>query len=73
MTLPVQALTAKELDLRGSFRFHEEFFAGVDLMRAGLIDVAPLITHTLPLAEAVDAFEIAGDRGQAVKAQIDFA
>ena len=73
MTLPVQALTAKELDLRGSFRFHEEFFAGVDLMRAGLIDVAPLITHTLPLTEAVDAFEIAGDRGQAVKAQIDFA
>lgn len=73
MTLPVQAITAKELDLRGSFRFHEEFFTGVDLMRGGLIDVAPLITHTLPLSEAVAAFEIAGDRAQAVKAQIDFA
>ena len=32
MTLPVQALTAKELQLRGSFRFHEEFFIGVTLM-----------------------------------------
>ena len=25
MTVPMQTITAKELDLRGSFRFHEEF------------------------------------------------
>ncbi|RED18057.1 L-idonate 5-dehydrogenase [Pontivivens insulae] len=72
MTLPVQAMTAKELSLKGSFRFHEEFFTGVSLMRKGLIDVKPLITHTLPLDEAVAAFDIAGDRSQAMKAQIDF-
>ncbi|OHV81932.1 L-idonate 5-dehydrogenase [Ensifer sp. LCM 4579] len=73
MSLPMMAITAKELDLRGSFRFHEEFAIGVGLMQKGLIDVKPLITHTLPLAEAVTAFELASDRSQAMKAQIAFS
>ncbi|MCG6903481.1 MAG: L-idonate 5-dehydrogenase [Rhodobacter sp.] len=73
MTLPMMAVTAKELQLRGSFRFHQEFFTGVSLMQKGLIDVKPLITHTLPLTEAVTAFELASDRSQTMKAQLDFA
>lgn len=73
MQVPVQAITAKELLLRGSFRFHEEFFTGVELMRKGLINVKPLITQTLDLADAVKAFELAADRTQAMKAQIAFA
>ncbi|MEM8554600.1 MAG: L-idonate 5-dehydrogenase [Pseudomonadota bacterium] len=72
MVLPVQAMTAKELTFRGSFRFHWEFHQGVELMRKGLIDTKPLITHTLPLAKAVEAFDLAGDRSQAIKAQIAF-
>ena len=72
MTVPVQAITAKELELRGSFRFHEEFPLAVQLMRAGTVDVKPLISHSLPLDEAVAAFEIAGDRTQSMKAQITF-
>jgi L-idonate 5-dehydrogenase len=73
MTLPMMAITAKELELRGSFRFHEEFAVGVDLMRKRLIDVRPLITHSVPLADAIRAFEIASDRSKAMKAQIVFA
>ncbi|MGA9409705.1 MAG: L-idonate 5-dehydrogenase [Roseobacter sp.] len=73
MQLPVQAITAKELELRGSFRFHSEFFTGVKLMQKGLIDVKPLITQTLALDDAVAAFELAADRTQAMKAQIAFA
>jgi L-idonate 5-dehydrogenase len=73
MTLPVQAMTAKELSLRGSFRFHEEFNTGVSLMQKGLIDVKPFITQTFPLAQAVEAFETAGDRSRAMKAQISFS
>lgn len=72
MTLPMMAITAKELELRGSFRFHEEFATGVALMRKGLIDVKPLITHTVPLAQAISAFELASDRSKAIKAQIAF-
>ncbi|WP_071796750.1 L-idonate 5-dehydrogenase [Natronohydrobacter thiooxidans] len=73
MTLPMTAITAKELELRGSFRFHAEFATGVELMRKGLIDVAPLITQSLPLSEAEAAFRIASDRSRAMKAQIIFA
>jgi L-idonate 5-dehydrogenase len=72
MSLPMMAITAKELELRGSFRFHEEFAVGVGLMRKRLIDVRPLITHTVPLADAISAFEIASDRSKAMKAQIVF-
>jgi L-idonate 5-dehydrogenase len=72
MTIPMMALTSKELDLRGSFRFHEEFATAVRLMQAGLIDVSPLITHTMTLENAEDAFKIASDRNQAMKTQILF-
>ncbi len=73
MTLPMHAITAKELEVRGSFRFHEEFRTAVELMQAGLVDTRPLVTHTLPLAEAVDAFRVASDRRQAIKTQIAFS
>jgi L-idonate 5-dehydrogenase len=73
MTLPVQAMTAKELSLTGSFRFHEEFFTGVSLMRKGLIDVKPFITQTFSLDQAEDAFLAAGNRDNAVKTQIAFS
>jgi len=73
MTLPMMAITAKELDLRGSFRFHDEFATGVGLMRLGLIDVKPLVTHTVGLDQAETAFRLASDRSQAMKAQIVFS
>jgi len=72
MTLPVQAMTAKELELRGSFRFHAEFFTAVEMMQRGRIDVKPLITHSFDLDNMEAAFEVASDRNQAIKAQIKF-
>ena len=73
MTLPMSAVTAKELSINGSFRFHPEFAVGVELMRKGLIDVKPLITHTVALDEALSGFELANDRSRAMKVQIAFA
>jgi len=73
MTIPMQTLTAKELSLLGSFRFHEEFFTGVSLMQKGLIDVKPLITHTVGLDEAETGFLLASDRSKAMKTLISFA
>ena len=72
MNIAMQALTAKELDLRGSFRFHEEFALAVRLMQKGVINVTPLISHTVPLDDAQKGFDLAGDRSQAMKAQIAF-
>lgn len=72
MTLPMQAMTAKEVDLRGSFRFHEEFAMAVALMRGGLVDPSPLVTHSVALDDAERGFALAGDRSTAMKAQILF-
>lgn len=72
MTLPVQAMTAKELSLKGSFRFHHEFPLAIEMMQAGRLNVAPIITHTRPFEDATSAFEMAGDRSQAIKVQLDF-
>lgn len=73
MTLPMQAITAKEIALKGSFRFHEEFATAVSLMQKGLIDVAPLITHAVPMDQAFAAFETALDRSAAMKVQLRFS
>ncbi len=73
MTLPVHAMTARELSFKGSFRFHEEFALGVSLMQKGLIDVSPLITQTFALDDMQEAFATAGDRSRAMKAQIRFS
>lgn len=73
MTLPVNVITAKEIDLRGSFRFHEEFGQAVGFLNSGLIDVRPLITASFPFTEFKEAFALAGDRSKAMKVQLTFA
>ena len=70
MTLPTNVLVAKEIELRGTFRFHEEFAFAVDLLSRGAIDVAPLLTEVVPLADAVRAFELAADKSRAIKVQL---
>ena len=52
MTLPINTIVAKEFDLRGAFRFHEEFAVAVELLNKRLVDVKPLISATLPYRDA---------------------
>ena len=72
MTLPVNTIVTKELQLRGTFRFDPEFELALRLMGEGLIDVRPLITATLPFDAAVAAFELASDRSKSMKVQLAF-
>ena len=73
VTLPLNVLVAKEFQLRGTFRFDQEFELAVELMGAGRIDVTPLVTETVPIAHADAAFKLATDRQQAMKVQLSFA
>jgi L-idonate 5-dehydrogenase len=73
MTLPMMQITAKELSLKGSFRFHAEYATAISLMQKKLIDVKPLISETVGLEDAVKGFELANDRSKAMKVQIAFA
>jgi L-idonate 5-dehydrogenase len=72
MSLPMNVAVAKELELRGTFRFHAEFALAVALIGGGLVDVMPLLTATVPLAAANDAFALAADRQKAMKVQLAF-
>ena len=72
MKLPINVIVAKELQIRGTFRFDEEFRLAVDLMGKGLVDVKPLLSQTIPFERAVDAFTLASDRSQAMKVQLTF-
>jgi L-idonate 5-dehydrogenase len=64
---PANAVMAKEIDLRGSFRFGPEFMTAVELISNGSIDVLALVTAERPLSVAPDAVRLALDRSQSVK------
>jgi L-idonate 5-dehydrogenase len=72
MTLPLNTIVTKELQLRGTFRFDPEFELALRLMGEGLIDVKPLISASLPFSSAVEAFELASDRSKSMKVQLTF-
>ena len=72
MNLPINTIVAKEFDLRGTFRFHEEFGVAVELINRGLVDLKPLVSATLPYRDAGRAFALAADRSQSMKVLLDF-
>lgn len=73
VSLPMNQIVAKEVDLRGTFRFHAEFATAVQFLNQGLIDGKPVITDVLPMSRALDAFALAADKSRSLKVQIAFA
>jgi L-idonate 5-dehydrogenase len=73
VSLPQNVVVAKELSICGSFRFHAEFALAVQLINEQRVDLRPLVTRAFALREARAAFDLAGDRRQAMKVLIDFA
>ena len=70
--IPINFLVAKEIELKGTHRFHPEFAEAVRLIDTGAIDVQPIITGNYALEDAVAAFESAGDRTRSVKVHLSF-
>ena len=71
--IPLVSVTTKELNLRGSFRFHSEFELAVNMMKKKLINVNPLITHKLDFKSAKEAFELAMNNDKkSMKVQLSF-
>lgn len=70
--IPQNLVVSKEIEMKGTFRFHEEFGLAVDLISQGRIDLKPLLSATFPIEDAVEAFELAGDRSKAMKVQLEF-
>ncbi len=72
ISVPQNLIVAKEIEIRGSFRFNEEFGLAVDMINKQRVDLKPLLTSVIPFADAKRAFDLAGDRSQAMKVQIAF-
>lgn len=72
VSIPQNIVVSKEIDMRGSFRFHEEFGLAVDMINRKAVDVKPLLSSVYPLEDVLSAFEIAGDRNQSMKVQLTF-
>ena len=71
--IPLVSVTTKELNLKGSFRFHSEFELAVKMMKKKLIDVNPLITHKIEFKNAIDGFELAMNKNKkSMKVQLAF-
>jgi L-idonate 5-dehydrogenase len=73
VSLPLNTLVGKEIDLRGTFRFHSEFAVAVSFLNQRLIEGRPVITDIVAFDQANDAFKLAGDKRQSMKVQIAFA
>jgi L-idonate 5-dehydrogenase len=72
MQLPMNMIVAKEFDLRGAFRFHEEYAQAVEMLNKRQVDVKPLITATISYRDADKAFALAADRALAMKVMFSF-
>ncbi len=56
-------LMVNEVDIRGSFRFLDEFDAAVSLMSSGRVRTDMITTHVFPFAELREAFAFAEQGG----------
>jgi len=66
----VNDVMAKELDLRGAFRWGIEFDWAVRYLSTRRVDVRPLLSGQYPLADAVAAFHAAADKNRSTKVQL---
>jgi len=67
---PINRVTTKELEIAGTFRFHEEFRWAVDALSAGKVDVEPILSEAFQFSEATTAFETASNRQKAMKVSL---
>jgi L-idonate 5-dehydrogenase len=72
ISIPQNMVVSKEIEMKGTFRFHEEFGLAVALINKRRVDLKPLLTGTFPLEDAITAFETAGDRSKSMKVQLLF-
>ncbi|CAM6110509.1 unnamed protein product [Calypogeia fissa] len=69
MTVPLTPAAAREIDVRGVFRYRNTYPLCIKLLKTGKINVRPLITHRFGFSqkEVEDAFATSAGGGNAIK------
>jgi L-iditol 2-dehydrogenase/L-idonate 5-dehydrogenase len=62
----------RELDLLGSFRFNDEIDDVITALADGSLFVDPVITHILPVGQALEAFGVARNSAESGKVLLSF-
>ena len=62
----------RELRLLGSFRFNDEIDEVIAALSDGSLAVDPVITHTFPVEQALEAFTVASDPSRSGKVLLEF-
>lgn len=59
VTIPMFRVVTEEIKLKGSWRYGSgDYPLAIDLVARGLVDLKPLLTHTFPFEQALEAFEL---------------
>ncbi|MFP4511229.1 MAG: NAD(P)-dependent alcohol dehydrogenase [Spirochaetaceae bacterium] len=69
--LPANLIMSKELSFIGSFRYGDIYPVAMNLLSTRRVDVRPLISRTFPITEVTEAFELASQRADTIKVQIE--
>ncbi|KAL2832362.1 chaperonin 10-like protein [Aspergillus pseudoustus] len=69
--IPFMHMSAKEIDLKFQYRYHDIYPKAISLVNAGLIDLKPLVSHRYGLEDGLEAFATASNpAARAIKVQI---
>jgi len=71
--IPITTAITKELDVVGSFRFHDEIDSVIDALSRGVLRVDPVITHEYVLEDALEALHVAKDPTTSAKVLLRFS
>jgi L-idonate 5-dehydrogenase len=69
--LPANLIMSKELSVIGSFRYGDIYSISMGLLAAKRVDVTPLISAVFPMSDTSKAFELAAERGNAIKILVE--
>ncbi|KAJ0174955.1 hypothetical protein K1T71_009096 [Dendrolimus kikuchii] len=68
-TVPLAGALAREVDIRGIFRYVNEYPIALSMVSSGKINVKPLVTHHFSMEETLEAYEVAR-QGAGIKVMI---
>ncbi|KAJ3664996.1 hypothetical protein Zmor_000521 [Zophobas morio] len=71
MNIPLTSAIFREVDIKGVFRYNNDYPMAIDMVASGRANVKPLVTHHFKIEDTVKAFETAKTReGNPIKIMI---